>query len=211
MTRTAPWVREASADDLPALLGLWAQLREISRDPGLRSVRDPVATIVERAGERLEHCIGDPECRVLVCERDDSVVGMAILTVSRVGQLLEQPAVQLSHLVVAPGHRRRGVGRSLVGAAVAWAEQLGAEQVVVSVLPSLREANRFYAQLGFAPLVVRRVAPVSALRRRLAQLDRHPALASAAPRRRVLAGVRGGLAVRSSLGWGDPNTGLDFD
>jgi hypothetical protein len=35
------------------------------------------------------------------------------------------------------------------------------------VYPSLREASRFYARLGFAPVVLQRVAPVAIVRRRL--------------------------------------------
>ena len=50
-----------------------------------------------------------------------------------------------------------------------YAEEIGAEQITVSVSPMSREANRFYAQLGLTPLAVRRVAPAAALRRR----DRH--------------------------------------
>jgi hypothetical protein len=40
---------------------------------------------------------------------------------------------------------------------------------VVSVTPTSRDANRFFARLGFAPLVIRRVAPLSVVRRRLAE------------------------------------------
>ena len=54
---------------------------------------------------------------------------------------------------------------------VDYAEDIGAEQVTVSVSPLSREANRFYAQLGLTPLSVRRVAPAAALRRRLATID----------------------------------------
>ena len=40
--------------------------------------------------------------------------------------------------------------------------------MITSVLPQLRETNRFYARLGFSPVVIRRSVPVSVLRRRLA-------------------------------------------
>ena len=44
----------------------------------------------------------------------------------------------------------------------------------MSVSPLSREANRFYAQLGLTPLSMRRVAPASALRRRISMLDHNP-------------------------------------
>ena len=47
----------------------------------------------------------------------------------------------------------------------------GVEQLVVSVHPGSRDANRFFARLGFAPLAVRRTAPVAAVRRRLGQAE----------------------------------------
>jgi hypothetical protein len=42
---------------------------------------------------------------------------------------------------------------------------------VVGVAPNGRDANRFFARLGFAPLVMRRIAPVAALRRALVSAD----------------------------------------
>ena len=100
---------------------------------------------------------------------------MALLTVAPANALLDLPAVHMSHAVVPDRHRRRGAGRALVAAAAAYAEEHGVEQLVVSVHPGSREANRFFARLGFAPLAVRRVAPVAAVRRRLAAGERAPA------------------------------------
>jgi hypothetical protein len=39
------------------------------------------------------------------------------------------------------------------------------------VRPGSRDSNRFFSRLGFAPLAVRRAAPVSSVRRRLAQTE----------------------------------------
>jgi hypothetical protein len=39
------------------------------------------------------------------------------------------------------------------------------------VSPTGRDANRFFARLGFAPLVIRRIAPVGTLRRMLGAAD----------------------------------------
>lgn len=201
MTRSAVRVRQAVTGDLPALIGLWAQLRELSHEGGQRAGRAPTPAAVAGVEERLGECMRSAECRMIVAEMDDAVVGMAVLSASRIGQLLETSAAQLSHLVVADGYRKRGVGRALVASAVGWAEDIGADEVVVNVYPSLREGNRFYARLGFAPLVVRRVAPTAALRRRLAQIDGR-ALLEARPRRRLTARA-GSLGLRRRLGYTD--------
>ena len=128
----------------------------------------------------MREVIHSPKCRIVVAEHEAGVVGMAMLSDMFIGQLMEMPAVQLTHLVVAEGQRRAASGGRCSPARFAWAEEVGADEIVASVLPSLREANRFYARLGFAPLVMRRVVPVATLRRNLALTDPRGATASSA-------------------------------
>jgi N-acetylglutamate synthase-like GNAT family acetyltransferase len=96
---------------------------------------------------------------------------MALFSVAPANALLDAPALHVSHAVVANRHKRRGAGKALLAAAAAFAEERGLEQVLVSVAPGSRDANRFFARLGFAPLAVRRVAATSVLRRRLHAAD----------------------------------------
>ena len=56
--------------------------------------------------------------------------------------------------------------------------------------PTLREPNRFYARLGFSPVVVRRMAPVGVLRRRLADGGHPVAALEELTRRRLIARPR---------------------
>ncbi len=198
MSRPTVHVRPATESDLPALLELWFSLRAIRSG---RSVREPSMSVVTAAGERLREVLASSKCRVVVAEsEDEGVVGMAILSDTFIGQLMEMPAVQLSHLVVAEGQRRHGVGRALLTGALAWAEEVGADEIVANVTPSLREANRFYARLGFAPLVMRRVVPVTTLRRNLALSGPRGATG---PRRRAPLGLGGRAGLRSRLGYSD--------
>jgi hypothetical protein len=62
------------------------------------------------------------------------------------------------------------------------------------VLPHLRETQRFYARLGFGPVVVRRSVPVSMLRRRLAGDARATQVDNVLARRRTLRRVRAAVA-----------------
>jgi GNAT superfamily N-acetyltransferase len=201
MSRPTVSVRPATEADLPALIGLWSSLRAVRREGvASRHCREPGPAVVTSAEERLREVLHSPKCRIVVAEGDAGVIGMAILSDTFIGQLMEMPAVQLTHLVVAEGCRRHGVGRALLAGAVTWAEEVGADEIVASVLPSLREANRFYARLGFAPLVMRRVVPVAALRRNLALTDPRGAVRT---RRRSPLSVGGGLGLRSRLGYND--------
>ena len=166
-------VRPATIDDLPALLDLWQELREA----GGRNARESLHVAVDDAEERLKAALKDPTCRVVVAaDEDDGILGMAVLCLTSLGPLSPLHAVSLNHVVVGRRHRKRGVGHALVAAAAAYADETGAEQVIVGVAPTLREANRFYARLGFTPAVVRRVAPVAVLRRRLSAPE-HPVAA----------------------------------
>jgi ribosomal protein S18 acetylase RimI-like enzyme len=167
-----PWstvrVRPASAPDLPALLSFADELRDqLHPADGKRTRFSPAATH-DALEPRYVDAIADPDRHLVVAVGDDDVpLGMALFTVAPANALLDLPALHVSHAVVAARHKRRGAGKALVAAAAAYADEHGLEQVVVSVNPGSRDANRFFARLGFAPLAVRRVAPVAVVRRRL--------------------------------------------
>jgi N-acetylglutamate synthase-like GNAT family acetyltransferase len=116
---------------------------------------------------RLAEAIASDECRVVVAQADDQLAGMAVLRAVHPDPLSEHRVVQVSHVVVATGKRRRGVGHALLAAAADFADERQIEHVSAGVYPSLRDVSRFYARLGFAPVMVQRVAPVAVLRRRL--------------------------------------------
>jgi len=75
----------------------------------------------------------------------------------------------------------------LLSAAATYADRLGADQIACAVPAQGRDANRFFARLGFAPDVMQRVTTTSALHRKLATGDEpHPALDRLLQRRRSL-------------------------
>jgi N-acetylglutamate synthase-like GNAT family acetyltransferase len=164
-------VRTATLADVPAIVELWQQLRE----EGLRR-RNTAGETPEAAAGRIALVVESDQTRIVVAEYDGEIIGMAQLSRTPPSLLAESTSITLSAMHVADGHRRRGAGKALVTAAVAYAEELGAEDVVVAVFPQHREANRFFARLGFAPFVVRRVASVASLRRRLGSPEGRAAL-----------------------------------
>jgi GNAT superfamily N-acetyltransferase len=97
--------------------------------------------------------------------------------------------------MVAPKHRRRGVGRMLLTAAVHLAEERGMDHVLATAASGSREGNRYLARLGFAPLVMHRVAPTSVLRRSLGMTDAPERMAVL--RRARLRASRTGLSART--------------
>ena len=170
LARALVTVREATPEDLPHVAALWGELRT-STQPGERSLPPaPEAQLLAKLAELQR----DPGIQLVVAIREDTLLGMACYAVGPTAPLSEGRAVHVHYLHVREGARRRGVGHALLAAVTAYAEACGAEHVVVSTAPNLRETSRFYARLGFDPVVLRRACPVSALRRRLA-MD-HPAL-----------------------------------
>jgi GNAT superfamily N-acetyltransferase len=182
-------VRDACPDDLPAVLEMWAELRDI----GGRLERATPPATPDGALDRLQAITLDPDSRALIAVSGDQVAGMAVLTCAQYAPLFDLVAVHVHYLHVRDGNRRRGVGKALLAAAASFAEEVGAEHLITSVLPQLRETNRFYARLGFSPVVVRRSVPVSVLRRCL-MAQGVPATDNVVVRRRTLRRVRAAIS-----------------
>jgi GNAT superfamily N-acetyltransferase len=172
VSRSNVRVRAATLDDLDAVLWLGRDLHEPAAgwpSPG----RLPWLDARERLRVRYQRLLTDPDRRLVLAVDEDSAepLGMAVLGVDPAAALLDLPAVSVTHLLVAPAHRRRGAGRALLAAAVDYADEFEMDHVIVGVSAAGREAHRFFARLGFAPLVVRRIATVAALRRTLGLTD----------------------------------------
>lgn len=202
-----PWssvrVRPATPDDLPALLAFADELRE-QLTPGVDAKRARTAPTGRPALEaRYLEALDDPDRHLVVAvAEDDAPLGMALFSIAPANALLDTPALHVSHAVVADRHKRRGAGKALIASAAAFADEHALEQVVVSVHPSSRDANRFFARLGFAPLAVRRVAPTAVLRRRLHAPDARTAEHVVRRRPRRLGRVAAGAVV--PLGRAEP-------
>ncbi len=179
MARSHIKVRPAGEADVADLAVLWGALKRCGAlghfSAGGDADDEPVRRLLAR-----------PDIRILVAFIGERAVGMTVLSTTDVGPLTDledRSCVQIDYTIVAEQFRRRGVGRALINAAAAYAEEIGADQVTVSVSPLSREANRFFAQLGLTPLTLRRVAPATALRRRIAILERAASPALGGPRR----------------------------
>ncbi|MGR8918903.1 MAG: GNAT family N-acetyltransferase [Gammaproteobacteria bacterium] len=134
-------VREACTADvapMTALLGeLFAQEREFSPDPA-RQTR-ALGALLERPDDAL----------LLVAVRGERVIGMVIVLYV-VSTALGARAGILEDLIVDAAERGTGVGRRLVGAALARARAAGCRRVTLLTDEGNEGAQRFYRQLGFA-------------------------------------------------------------
>lgn len=160
-------------------------------------------TSVEHLTERLGNIVhnaraGDGRTMlVAVDEASDEVVGLVVARRDHIGAIDVVPALHVTHLLVAPKHRRRGVGRALLSAVVCAAEDSGCWHVIATVGSGSREANRYLARLGFAPLVLHRVTSTVGLRRALGISDAADRTA-VLRRARLVRAQRAGVPLRAA-------------
>lgn len=170
MHRTPVVVRHARSEDVPGLMPLW---EEFCAQEDLGGVSGVPGDVGDRVAERLRESEaavqagGAPTYRLALAVHDGEDVGFASMSVVDRGLLTVSAAVVVDVVHVVDGQRKRGVGTALLREALLLAEEVGASDVVVNTPSRGRDVNRFYARLGFAPMVVRRSSSVVALRRRL--------------------------------------------
>lgn len=173
-TGRTPSVDESLARELT---GLWMAQRV---DQGI----SPEAAARAAAEGRLREALTRPDVRAWVARVDGVGVGYVITSENPFG-LSPHPEVAVDQLFVDRRARRQGVAHALLEAVLGQAERAGAEVIVSNVPTQSREANRFFARLGFGSVIVRRVTSTSALRRRL-RPGAKPERLDALRRRRVL-------------------------
>lgn len=169
MSRSHVRVRPAELADLPQLLRVVEATDLQLSSPGARQFQaDTMANLPERFASIVS---SDDRIVLVAVDEQGDVAGFSVVFEGDVAAITMVRALHVSHLLVAPGQRRRGVGRALVAAAVHLADQRGIEHVVATAVSGSRDANRYLARLGFAPLVVRRIATTSTLHRSLGIAD----------------------------------------
>ena len=143
-------IRPARAEDAAALVALGASVGSeegawLLTSTGWRSAADERRYL--RALKRY------PDAAVYVAEEDGVLVGR--LSLARDPHPASHHVADLG-LMVAEGHRRRGVGRMLLEQAAAWAHEAGVSKLELHVFPWNEPAIRLYETFGFEREGVRR-------------------------------------------------------
>lgn len=178
-------VRDVTMDHLEQVAPLWEQAWNAS---GRRRVSVPMALSMDRLRRRVEVAAGGGY-RFLAAWHGDLPVGLATVSLTDGGPMMDAPGVHIHVLHVSEDHRNQRVGTALLAEVTDWAAALGSDQVVVDVPPASRDVARWYARWGFGPYLNRRVATTAAIRRKM----------GGRPPLRVLTGGSGRLAVVSGM------------
>ncbi len=143
-------IRPAAASDYDQLCELFEEVDALHRGARPNIFRKPDGP--PRSMERVSNLINGPASTILVAEDGGILLGLAVV--------VEQPAssnplhvprrvVEIVTIVVRKSARRQGIGKSLIGASLAWAEKRGADHVEISVHAFNEDALRVYAAAGF--------------------------------------------------------------
>ena len=162
MSRNPLHVRDATPDDAEALLSIFAEFSKRTY-----SERFPLEAPVIETANAVIRIAADPNQRLVLGVLGGEAIGAMHLVRAPMSPIHAEHAIHITHLHVLEDHRRRGVGRALIEAAVTWAEDRHAGHVLAAASASSRDANRFMARLGLAQIAMVRGATVSTLRAKL--------------------------------------------
>jgi GNAT superfamily N-acetyltransferase len=155
-------VRAATPGDLNAVLELLAALGDLQDDwrvfPPRAELRDEVAAIYRRSVKSR-----DEEDLVVVALADGEVVGTAFGHVITPSSFSDEPALELSGVMVRPSHRGLGAGRALTREIARFARRRGIRMVTLKTFAQNEPALRFWEAMGFRPRMVQMVAPADRL------------------------------------------------
>lgn len=163
-------LRDADREDAAALITLWRDCAQTSRDEGL----DPMAASalwrepgVAEAAAALELNLAHPDKRIIVALVEGEIVGAVMCDVSTTTPINLTRVLVVTELQVLPKFRRKSVASTLLSAAANYGEEFNCEVVATLTPAHAREPNRFLTKLGFSQVSVVRVAQASMLRSRL--------------------------------------------
>ena len=140
-------VRRAEAGDLDRCRELLADAIEAMQDQ-----RGAALLLADRAepetgpGSVIERWDADPETEVLVGTFSDAVVGIAVGTLTRLG---ERRVGRIECFYVEPDARAVGVGQAMVGSLVDWFAAHGCTDVDAVALPGDRSSKQLLESSGF--------------------------------------------------------------
>ena len=160
-------VRQATPEDVPALVALFQELDRMQAD---WRVFTPRPGFFDEIGEKYREAMNNPDAVVLVVEDDEAeVVGMAYGEARTPSRFSDERALELSGVVVRSGYRGRGVGRELIQEAARFADERGIAWIELKTFAPNRGAMEFWGNLGFEPRVVQLTSPTRELLERLAE------------------------------------------
>jgi ribosomal protein S18 acetylase RimI-like enzyme len=153
VTGSAGAPRRARPADLDRLAELWLEITHH------HAALDPLFTLRQGAGPEVRRLlaaqIAGSDTEILVWDSPpDGLLGFCTVCIDQAPPILQETRrAEITDLGVDGASRRRGIGRALAAAAMAWAGSRGVARVEVRVAAANREAQAFWRGLGFDDLM----------------------------------------------------------
>jgi len=145
-------VRNARESDLERLTKLWTEIADHHAAlDSLFRLRPDAGPAIARV---LASQLADPDAAIFVWEDDRGVRGFCSVRIDRAPPILEETRrAEICDLGVDREARRRGIGKELVRAAVAWVREQHVARIEVRVATGNREGQSFWRAVGFGDLL----------------------------------------------------------
>lgn len=148
-------VRRARPDDAPVLGRLGALLVALHHAYDSHRFIAPGPRTERGYGGFLASELDRKEVILLVAEEGDAVLGYTYAALEGSDWMaLRGPAGVIYDLVVDPGRRREGVGKTLLHAVLEALTERGAPRVVLSTAVQNAAAQQLFAAAGFRPTMI---------------------------------------------------------
>jgi ribosomal protein S18 acetylase RimI-like enzyme len=146
----APCIRPATVADLSALVALNAHVQSLHAEalPEQFRANPPTTEVAATFAEKL----AEPTALWLLAELGGSPCGYLYAQFREHEENWARPArraCNLAHVAVHPAHRRQGIARALIEAAIAEAGRRGFARIELDVWSFNTEAREAFGRLGF--------------------------------------------------------------
>lgn len=152
-----PIVRQATQDDLQAIMHLWRHLEDHQSAYRMFPLVEDAA---QRAEVLFKGWIDEPRSAVLLVELRDKVVGMLAVQSTHSKGFSHASTLDMSKMIIETNYRGRGYGKMLVAAAEDFARESGATYLTARVFSDNLSGTGFWKALGFQPRYEEQARPV---------------------------------------------------
>jgi len=145
----SPTIREAIAEDLPAICVLGQELNLLHHEVWPQIFAAPADP--SRDATHWQQSIGSANATTFVAEDLGQLIAfITVFFVTDSSPLLQPaPYVRIGSICVVAHHRGHGIGRALMAQAERWASERGADDIRLHVWGFNQAALRFYDELGY--------------------------------------------------------------
>ena len=149
-------IREAQSADIPSILELIEELEEL-QEPW--RVFPPRPDVLDEIAARYAAAIGDSDELLLVALVGGVVVGTSYAHLEVPSAVSDEPAVELSGVIVRADHRGRGIARRLAARVARFASDQGVRRITVKVFAQNEDGLKLWERLGFEPRMLQMTVP----------------------------------------------------